>query len=51
MHGDTDGHVPAAIRSLDGQICTAAARKKGLNRLIFLHPLVTGAQFLTLLAA
>lgn len=51
LHGDAPGHVPATILSVDGQICTMAARKKGPNRFIFLHPQATGAQFLTLLMA
>jgi hypothetical protein len=51
LHWDAPGRYPKAIVSVDGQVCTPAARRNGGNRFIFLHPHATGAQFLTLLLA
>lgn len=51
LEWDVPGRVPQAIVSIDGEMCVAAARRNGNNRLIYLHPSATGAQIMTLLAA
>lgn len=46
--------APLTIATPDGQLCTVAARRQAGTtgtRFILLHPLATGEQFLTMLAA